>query len=768
MWFSIRFLLLWTAAMGACLAAGPVDFGVEELNRAIADRGLRPGTFRYRAEINSDPPESFRIEPPRISGGDLRGLMYGLLEAAAQVRRTGRLTAAKGGPATKIRGIRTFLHNRDLEEDWYYSRDYWEQYFAMLARNRFNRFNLVFAHQTNYLAPPYPFWVFIPAYPGIHVPGLAAARRARNLEMLRFISQSAADHGIDFTLGIWEHNIQPRMTPTVEGLTAENIGPYSYLALKQVLAACPAIRSVQMRTNSESGIPKDRQVGFYRDWVYKAMRETGRRVVLDLRGWLMQPGMLEAAESSGLPLRLSSKYWAEFLGRPYQPYIHFLEKPRPYEFYWELWGLGSNRLLLWGDPEYVRRAVPTFALSGSAGFEIDAPLSQRGFGNRPGKYGIFADSQSRRVFWNHQFERYWMFYLLWGRLSYDPKTPERVWMDELRRRFGPAAAAGVLDAYTYSSRALNEIVASHMENPNMYVWPEISPGKRVDEYAKVPPSDWRLIASPQEAVRNRLRGTASAKQSPRETALLLDELAAHAERATARAAGQIPSDHAAEWLGTESDFRVLAALARYHARKMLAAESVAEFQETHGAQALGRAATEIEKSAVIWRGLARYTEGLYPPAMAYGPADTGHWQDKLTIIEADREVVEELRREGPLTEKAALPDPRPRTAAPDVTHIAPPVAVPGQPLGLKLHFRPAGRVKTVRLHYRPLNALEKFRTLESSAASPSFLIPAADVTANWDLLYYFELLDGQGSACFYPDPFERTPYFVVSVESHGK
>ena len=55
------------------------------------------------------------------------------------------------------------------------------------------------------------------------------------------------------------------MKPSVEGLTRENIGPYSHAALEMVLAACPAIRSVQMRTNTESGIPSARQVEFYRD-----------------------------------------------------------------------------------------------------------------------------------------------------------------------------------------------------------------------------------------------------------------------------------------------------------------------------------------------------------------------------------------------------------------------------------------------------------------------------------------------------------------------
>ena len=63
-----------------------------------------------------------------------------------------------------------------------------------------------------------------------------------------------------------------------KGITRENIGPYSRAALGKILRLCPAIRSVQMRTNTESGIPTDQQVDFYRDYVFPAIRDCGREV----------------------------------------------------------------------------------------------------------------------------------------------------------------------------------------------------------------------------------------------------------------------------------------------------------------------------------------------------------------------------------------------------------------------------------------------------------------------------------------------------------
>jgi hypothetical protein len=628
-------------AFSAVAYAGPVEFGRAALSQALRARGRPPDAIAAR--LRPGPPESWSIGPREVTGADERGLMYGLLEAADQIRATGKLTEASGRPATPMRGIRTFLHNAELEKIWYHDREYWDAYFAMLAANRFNRFNLVFAHQTSYLAPPYPFWIALPEFPEIRVPGLSDAERARNLDTLRYISQAAADHGIDFTLGIWQQNVQPSQQPTVEGLTRQNIGPYGAAALSKVLQLCPAIRSVQVRTNNESGVPDGQQVEFYRDHLFPAVKAAGR--TLDLRAWAIAGGVIDAARRAGVTTRVSVKYWAEDMGRPYQPaetyagysYLGFLEKPRGHDFFWEVWALGSHRVLLWGNPEFVRRAVPTFRLSGSAGFEIDAPLAQKGYGNRPGAWDVFTDNQQHRVFWKWDFERYWLFYRLWGRLSYDPEAPDSVWMNEMRRRFGPAAP-DVAEAYRHASRVLNEIVAAHLADPNMYIWPEINPGGLIDSYKEVLPSDWRYIASIPETVRNLLTGHASAKQTPHDTAGRLDDTAARVAAAVSRASSRIKGAHP-EWDGSRPDFEVLAHLARYHAHKQRAALAVEWFDATTNRSALESAGRDLTAASGEWEDLVKLTDGLYSPDFATGPDDVGHWKDKLPYVRHDLEMV---------------------------------------------------------------------------------------------------------------------------------
>ena len=56
------------------------------------------------------------------------------------------------------------------------------------------------------------------------------------------------------------------------------------------------------------------------------------------------------------------------------------------------------------------------------------------------------------VAWKYAFERQWLFYKLWGRLLYDPATPDAVFAAEFTRRYGakarPSARAFALASNT--------------------------------------------------------------------------------------------------------------------------------------------------------------------------------------------------------------------------------------------------------------------------------------------------------------------------------
>lgn len=226
-------------------AAGPVEFAQAELDSAMAERKLK---WKDQVDLNLDAPETFRIEPysiggAHITGGDLRGLMYGLLEAAEQIRASGHFTKTIGNPAASLRGVRIVL-NADLEAA---PEAYWNAYFRMLARNRFNRAHVVFQR----IEAPY--------------------------RLPKLLSHSAAEYGIDFTL-------------SVEGdASAEE--------LAHMLILCPAVRGVALESLSEQAA------------AFSALRVAGRRVTLDLDGATAQPAVLQEALASGIPVLRPAAAW---------------------------------------------------------------------------------------------------------------------------------------------------------------------------------------------------------------------------------------------------------------------------------------------------------------------------------------------------------------------------------------------------------------------------------------------------------------------------
>ena len=85
------------------------------------------------------------------------------------------------------------------DKPWFNDREMWPRYLAMLAANRFNRFNLSFGIGYDflrgvtdaYLLFAYPFLLDVPGYK-VRAVNLPDAERDRNLEMLRYISEQTA------------------------------------------------------------------------------------------------------------------------------------------------------------------------------------------------------------------------------------------------------------------------------------------------------------------------------------------------------------------------------------------------------------------------------------------------------------------------------------------------------------------------------------------------------------------------------------------------
>jgi hypothetical protein len=253
-----------------CAFAGPVDFGQQELRAALAERGI---TLNVTTELSTDQPETYHISAvtstsARISGGDLRGLMYGLMDAAEQIRNVGKLTATAQEPGMAVRGVRVVPTDTDLMSPGFYSLDKWTKFFQMLARNRVNRVTLV-----------------------LPVGRLEADR-------IRTLSEMANSHSVDFMVGI-------RGTNGERSLQTQ---------IRRLLDECVRVRGIQLEVGREP-------VEFYRNTVFPAIQGSGRRVVLDLHGVEARPDLARLAESSGIAVEASAHSTTGSAGLPFHTVV---------------------------------------------------------------------------------------------------------------------------------------------------------------------------------------------------------------------------------------------------------------------------------------------------------------------------------------------------------------------------------------------------------------------------------------------------------------
>ena len=112
---------------------------------------------------------------------------------------------------------------------------------------------------------------------------------------------------------------------------------------------------------------------------------------------------------------------------------YFNPLPSNYKIVWQV----RNEdffALRWGVPDFIRQHI---ALNGRqeyvggyfVGSETYIPALD------------YFTATASGVNWKYAFERQWLFYKLWGRLLYDPATPDSVFQAEFTRRYGAKARA---------------------------------------------------------------------------------------------------------------------------------------------------------------------------------------------------------------------------------------------------------------------------------------------------------------------------------------
>ncbi len=631
-----------------------------------------------------------------VSGADDRGLMYALLDVAGRIgwaenpaKPLSEIRNIEESPEVAERGLSMYTMNKARFESFFYDEAYWASYLDMLAKNRFNTFSLLFGYEASgYLAPAFPYFFDMEGFPRVKAVGVTPQQQQRNVQALNRLIEMAHDRGLNFTLGLWDHiyrgdhytdgvwdylPVEPvngKKWP-VSGVTKENLPAYCKAALAKFLRLVPGIDAIQFRMHGESGLTRAEMKQYWRD-IYGVMKQHAPGVRFDARAKGYPDDLIEDALELGLKFRIATKYWAEQMGMPFHPthiqrrnqfdrrhgYADLLHYPQRYKMLWRLWTSGTSRILLWGDPDYVRRFVASTHLYNGEGFEVTAPLATK-MASRPHNEKPFDLLAPRYQYYDYEFERYWHFFQLFGRLGYNPGASAEIWEREFQRRFGKEAAPFVQQALHRASQILPRIIASSLppdKFPTTRGWPEKQRWGDIWQYAKATPSDPQQFLSISDAADLHLEGGESAKIHPFETSDWFAQASADVLTLVRQAEQHAPADGGSprgkEFRSTMVDLKILANLARYHSERARSAFHWALFKKSNDLSPLDVSIQHETLAAGAWEKIVEAAGNVYAENLMFGretdqrgwPVElTGHWKTELIELQRGLQELKNLR-----------------------------------------------------------------------------------------------------------------------------
>ena len=657
----------------------------------------------------------------RVIGSDVRGLMYGLLDvadivehASSPVTSLRNVQPAEESPAIRTRSVLRTFCSESADSTWFHDESFWKDYFTQLATHRINQFQLAFGTPYNYSHDPgvvdnylifaYPFLLAVPGYEHVHASGLDPEERDKNLRTLQRVSRMAAQRGISFRLGLWNHAYDfpdsPHQRYPIEGVNADNHADYCRRALAELLRRCPDIQGITVRVHYEGGIHEPTHE--FWQTVLGALAETERLVELDMHAKGVDERILDAARSVGAPLTISAKFVAEHYGLPYHPssvrpmeaarperdglsgvtnaarrftrygYGDFLKADRDFTFMTRIWP-GTQRLLESGDAEQVAALARSSSDLGIDSLELFEPLSLYGrkTSGSVGRRQIYTNETDRAG--DQPWRKYLYLYRCWGRGLFSPETAAESVERPMQATFGDAAAT-MTRTMAAASRVLPLVTTYHAPSAsNNYYWPEIyenvpsvestpkgfydfdtpAPGT----FEAVMPFDsemflsveaWSEAAYPPDLTTDGELPSPlmTAQYGPNEVAQWLKELAQLIDSGLDQvheALGPVPHTME-EFRRTERDLTILKHLASFFAKRITASCLYALHRRFQDVQLLERAVAVYQDARGYMAKAGSAAAEAYVNDLGFGDrvGERGHWRHRLQGIDAD---LEQMRRQ---------------------------------------------------------------------------------------------------------------------------
>jgi len=645
-----------------------IQYGAAQLSKALANAGykvlhsskaapenaaviviglleearIQTAIRQYQLPVQSKPgKEGFSISTAHhrtlIGGADASGALYGCLEMAEQVRKTGALPGRlqlSDQPEMVLRGAcvgiqkTTYLPGRTVYEypytpeefPWFYDKALWIQYLDMLAANRMNSLYLWNGH-------PFASLVKLKEYP--YAVEVDSATFLRNEEMYRFLTREADRRGI-WVIQMFYNIILSKPFAEKHGLVTQDrkrpitplIADYTRKSIAAFVAKYPNVGLLVTLGEAMEGDETD--VEWFTKTIIPGVKDglqqlgQTRLPPIVLRGHDTNPQLVMQAARPLYPnLYTMNKYNGEALTTytPRGPWaamhrdmsrlaaahidnVHILANLEPFRY---------------GATSFIQKSVQAMHnVHGANGLHL---YPESSYWDWP----YTADKATPRLL---QTARDWLWYEAWARYAWnchrDRSDEDQYWSTKLDSIFGTAGKGKyILEAYEQSGEIAPKLLRrfgitngnrqtltlgmlmSQLINPSKWrVWPELyssdgPEGETLTEYAA---KEWNKEAHKGET-----------------PVQIIQEVTQHGDLAVAaieRAASKV-QQASDEFARTRNDMYCYQALAHYFAAKVQAALLVLRYQYSHDIRDLEKALPWLEQSVTHYRELARLTRDTY-------------------------------------------------------------------------------------------------------------------------------------------------------------
>lgn len=620
-----------------------------------------------------------------VEGGGVRGAMYGVLDVAEQIRQGApleKMGESRLSPRLEFRAIKfnlpfaAYRTSLALEQHEATCKDlnFWRSFLDMMADNRFNVLTLWSLHPFHYMVRSKSFPEACPFSDQEMAEwrrlwnGLFAMAKERGIEtyLLNWNIFVSPDFARAHNVARWSENWS-HYGP--DAATNEIVARYTREIVTQVIDEYPGLAGLGITLGERMGgmTPAERRAWLDQTF-FAGIADAKRPVKFIYRAPLsantgsggttsQENDRLTRAQIERLTNNIIGPVWVEFKHNwshaHSSPDLFIVHGGQLSDAYWNpppanhkvVWTMRNEDMFLlrWGQPDFVRefeRGKRGDYVGGAIiGSECYIPaldyLSKEG-AHKTGRYA---------------FERQWLFYAVWGRLLFDPATPDTRFEAMFESRFGPGTGKDLLAAWKLASRIPLHFASFHRGEWDGSLYTEgfsswRDNGERqlfnIDAFIKHPVLDRKRYINIADFVR---AGEAPPGiYSPED---LADELDRTAAAATARLKNLREARARKPALDCElTDIEAWGAFANYFAAKLRAGVRLATARTKKDAAQQQLAVIQLQEALTHWKRLselgARFNQ-LPIPSNSKEPVS---WAALLPQVEKDIELAK-----APLSEK---------------------------------------------------------------------------------------------------------------------